>query len=100
LPKGAMLTNANFTKLVPLARDHWGIGPDSVLLVNMPLFHIAGGGWGLAGITMGCRCVLVRESDPAAILRLIPAERITHALLVPAVLQFLLMTPGMDSTDF
>jgi long-chain acyl-CoA synthetase len=44
--------------------------------------------------------VIVRELDPAALVRLVPAEGVTHAFLVPAVLQFMLMVPGVDEADF
>jgi long-chain acyl-CoA synthetase len=38
--------------------------------------------------------------DPAEILRLIPEHGISLALFVPAVLQFLLMMPNVNETDF
>ena len=42
----------------------------------------------------------MRDLDPAALVQLIPAEGVTHAFLVPAVLQFMLMVPGVDDADF
>ncbi len=99
-PKGVMLTNANFFGLLPMAKDMWEITPDSVNLVAMPLFHIGGGGWAVAGMYLGCASVILREMDPAALIDLIAAERITHAFLVPAVLQFMLMVPGAVDADY
>ena len=66
----------------------------------MPMFHIAGSGWSLVGMFHGCRSVVLRDVDPALILELIPRYRITNALFVPAVIQFLLSTPGVDKTDY
>jgi long-chain acyl-CoA synthetase len=43
--------------------------------------------------------VILRDVDPAELLRLIEAEGITHMFVVPAVLMVLLMTPGIDTTD-
>ena len=60
----------------------------------MPLFHIGGGGWAVAGMYQGATSVILRDLDPAALPRLIPEHGITHAFVVPAVLQFLLMVPG------
>ena len=100
LPKGVMLVNSNLDNLVPTATEVWKFTPDAVNFVVMPLFHIAGSGWGLVGITMGCHTVMHREIDPAAILEAIPRYGITHALFVPAVLQFLLMTPGCNDHDY
>ena len=45
-PKGVMLSNDNFFALLPTATSMWELGPDSVNLVAMPLFHIGGGGLG------------------------------------------------------
>mgnify|MGYP001033297134 CR=1 FL=1 len=99
-PKGVMLSNDNFFALLPVATQMWGLDADSVNLVAMPLFHIGGGGWATAGMYTGATSVLVRELDPAALVQLIPKERITHAFLVPAVLQFMLMVPGVEDADF
>ena len=99
-PKGVMLTNANFFGLLPLAKDMWELRNDSVNLAAMPLFHIGGGGWATAGMYLGCTTVVMRDLDPMALVALIEKERITHAFLVPAVLQFMLMTPGIDDADF
>jgi len=100
LPKGVMLTNDNFFKGVMNVTDSWRFTPDSVNLAVMPMFHIAGSGWSMVGLYHGCQTVLVREVDPAQLLRLIEQFGITNAFLVPAVIQFLLVTPGVESTDF
>jgi long-chain acyl-CoA synthetase len=77
-----------------------GLGPDSVSLVAMPLFHIGGGGWVLAGLAVGATNVLVRDVVPADLVDLIERERITHGFLVPAVLQFMLAVPGVADHDY
>ncbi len=100
LPKGAMLSNHNLFALVPAGNEAFGLGDDTVILVVMPLFHVAGAGWALFGLCNGSHNVLLRDVDLAAILRAIPEHRVTHSVFVPAVLQFLLMTPGVDETDF
>jgi long-chain acyl-CoA synthetase len=100
LPKGVMLTNTNlFTAMDGLSRRLL-FTPDSVNLVAMPLFHIGGGGWACVGLTAGCEDVIVREVDPAAIGKIIEERKVTHAFLVPAVLQFMCMLPDISSTDF
>jgi long-chain acyl-CoA synthetase len=100
LPKGVMLTNDN------LAAGLLGLGTEtamserSVSLVAMPLFHIGGSGWAVAGMAYGLHTVLLREVVPGAVLDAIKNERVTHAFLVPAVLMFLLGVPTMADTDF
>ncbi len=99
-PKGVMLTNDNFFGLLPLAKEIWELTPDSVNLVAMPLFHIGGGGWAVAGQYEGATSIILRELDPAGLIRLIGEERITHGFVVPAVLQFVLMVPGAAEADY
>jgi long-chain acyl-CoA synthetase len=99
-PKGVMLTNSNFFGLLPLAREMWELDETSVNLAAMPLFHIGGGGWATAGQYVGASTVILRDLDPAALVRMIPELGITHGFVVPAVLQFMLMVPGVDEADF
>jgi long-chain acyl-CoA synthetase len=100
LPKGVLLTQDNFFKGVLGIAEQWRFTEESVNLALMPMFHIAGAGWSLVGMSFGCRTVVLRDIDPAEILRLIPQHGITNAFMVPAVIQFLLVTPEVDTTDF
>jgi long-chain acyl-CoA synthetase len=100
LPKGVMLTNDNFFQGTVGIAEQWRFTGDSVNLALMPMFHIAGAGWSMVGLHHGCRTVILRDVDPGLILDLIPRHGITNAFMVPAVIQFLLMTPGVESTDF
>ncbi|MFV0525619.1 MAG: long-chain-fatty-acid--CoA ligase [Acidimicrobiales bacterium] len=100
LPKGVELTNRNFFEMLPTASREWGFDTDSVNLVAMPLFHIAGSGWGVVGLYNGGTNILLGDVDPGRILELIPSAGVTNMLLVPAVLQFLTATPGYAETDY
>jgi len=46
------------------------------------------------------KSVILRDLDPAALIKMIPEHGITHAFVVPAVLQFLLMVPGAADADY
>jgi long-chain acyl-CoA synthetase len=99
-PKGVMLTNDNdFCKATGIA-DKWRFDADSVSLAVMPMFHMAGSGWALVGLCEGARTVVLRDTEPAAILEAVARHGITNMLLVPVVIQRLLETPGVESTDF
>ncbi|HEX9260223.1 MAG TPA: long-chain-fatty-acid--CoA ligase [Acidimicrobiales bacterium] len=100
LPKGVQLTNRNLFVALPMYRDLMDMGEGSVNLGAMPLFHIGGGGWSLAGLTFGVTTVIVREIDPAKLVDIIEREGVTHGFLVPAVFQFMLMVPGVENRDF
>jgi long-chain acyl-CoA synthetase len=100
-PKGAQLSHANLLMLVPGALSQFGAWHDrDVNLVCMPLFHIGGSGWALVGFARGVETVLMRDPDPATLLRLIPEYRITKAFMVPALLLFLMQSPQSKTTDF
>jgi long-chain acyl-CoA synthetase len=99
-PKGVQLTQANLAAGLSQYPSLMELGADSTSLVAMPLFHIGGGGWILAGINVGATNVLVRDIVPDQLVELIERERITHAFLVPAVLQFMLAVPGVAERDF
>jgi long-chain acyl-CoA synthetase len=99
-PKGVMLSNKNYFSKATGIADEWRFDGDSVSLAVMPMFHMAGSGWALVGMYEGCTTVVLRDVDPPAILDAIARHGITNLLLVPAVIQFLLGTPGVADTDF
>jgi long-chain acyl-CoA synthetase len=99
-PKGVQITQANLASALSLYPDLLRLGADAVSMVAMPLYHIGGGGWVLAGHAVGATNVLVRDAVPSELVALIPRERITHAFLVPAVLQFMLAVPGVAGQDY
>jgi long-chain acyl-CoA synthetase len=101
LPKGVMLTTSNLLVCFTNLRDSWEFQPGrSVILALMPMFHIAGLGLACMGLYYGCRTVILRDVVPAEILEVLSREGITHAFMVPAVIQMLLQTPGIDTADF
>lgn len=100
LPKGVELTHRNLMVAMDEGARSWSIDADSVALVAMPLFHIAGSGWAVGGFVQGAEQILVYEMDPVEILRLIETHRVTNTLFVPAVLQVLSTFPGVEETDF
>ena len=99
LPKGVMLTNENLFSFIDEVPKQWEFTPTSVSHVVMPTFHIAGSGWGLVSLAMGSRMILDREVDPVRILQEVESHRITHAIYVPAVLQFLQIVPNAHDHD-
>lgn len=101
LPKGVMLTHANLYAGMPgIALEVPEMREGARSLVAMPLYHIGGCGWALASLFAGATCVVVREIVPDRLLRTIVDERIDAAFLVPAVLLFLTMVPGVETADF
>jgi acyl-CoA synthetase (AMP-forming)/AMP-acid ligase II len=103
LPKGVQLTHDNYLAVLhaAIAGGGWAdFEAGATGLVAMPLFHVAGVNVGLLNLVQGCRSVILREIDPNLLLRLIAQEQIRYAFLVPAVINMLLLTPGVETADF
>jgi long-chain acyl-CoA synthetase len=85
-PKGAMMSHrallANQAQLSAI--DPRPVGPDDVLLLALPLFHLYGLNSGLGALAYhGASAVLMERFDPAEALRLIGAHRVSAVLGVP-----------------
>ena len=95
-----MLPIANLGTLVPHVAPAWGFDASSVNIVCMPLFHIGGSGWALCGMWHGGHSILVRDFVPADVLAALERHRVTNALFVPAMLQFMAAVPGAAERDY
>jgi long-chain acyl-CoA synthetase len=100
LPKGVMLSNANLYGAMGFYGDMMELTAESTSMVAMPLFHIGGSGWAIAGMYQGAEMHLLREVNPMVVLDTLVTGKVSHAFLVPAVYQFLLTVPDIASRDF
>ena len=100
LPKGVMLSNENLFSFIDEVPKNWDFTPESVSHVVMPTFHIAGSGLGARepgdGLADDPR---PRGRTRSQILQEVEAHGITHAIYVPAVLQFLQIVPNAHDHD-
>ncbi len=94
------MMHRNFVLFAPQALEDWGgwVAED-VNLVAMPLYHVGGCIWAFLGLYVGTTNILQPEVDPPVILEVIERYRITQVFFVPAVILFLLQTPGAATTD-
>jgi fatty-acyl-CoA synthase len=100
-PKGVPLSEDNYRSFFASAVEAWAdFAAGGSNLVAMPLFHVAGVNTGIVALLQGCRIVIVREIAPAPLLALLSNQRINYAFLVPAVINLLLLEPGVESADF
>ncbi|MDO8769421.1 MAG: AMP-binding protein [Burkholderiaceae bacterium] len=98
-PKGVMSTNLNyFMSLLHFACD-CDFRRDDVLIVDIPLFHIAGSVILTAALTIGSRALVEYAPDPMNILRKTEKERVTY-WVYPATLYLALPSiPGFERFD-
>ncbi len=100
LPKGVVHTHTTtiwaLVTILATADMHDG----DVYLAALPMFHVGS----LTPITLnvysGTTSVVMREFDPVRAWELIQEEKITTALLVPAMLNFMIQVPNLDDFDF
>jgi acyl-CoA synthetase (AMP-forming)/AMP-acid ligase II len=101
LPKGVELSHRAMahSHINGISRE-WGYDPRVHVNLNvLPSFHIAGAGVALMTHALGGRSVTMPDFDPQSALDAIERERVTHAFLVPAMIQFMLQVPGVASRD-
>jgi acyl-CoA synthetase (AMP-forming)/AMP-acid ligase II len=98
-PKGVLLTNANLEYSQVSGRQLYGMNEHTVNLVPSPLFHIGGAGYALTALSQGGKTVLVPDAKPGTLLQAIQQHRVTHAFLVPTLVQDILRAPQLAETD-
>lgn len=100
-PKGVMLTYANLYACYQLCvTDTPGFVPDAKNLVAGPLYSIFGFGAFFSCIYAGATNVLIRMFEPSFVCKIIVAEKITNALLVPIMMKMMMAVEGVDLMDF
>lgn len=102
MPKGVQLTNGNYRAIFEQAGMlEWASYDVGDAVMNaMPLFHVAGVNIGILTAAQGAKAVVLREIDPAAILKLIPEHKIAHAFWVPAVILMLTQIPNVRDINW
>ncbi len=102
-PKGVQLAHRNLFGLrrPDIEDESWQRWTeDDVSLVAMPNFHIGGTGWGISGLYVGAKNVVMPEFDPGQVLDFIQTYRISKLFMVPAALQIVVRDPRAKDTDF
>ncbi|GAA3207875.1 long-chain-fatty-acid--CoA ligase [Actinocorallia longicatena] len=100
LPKGIMLSGRNIGQA--LATMHYEIELDgtSVAMAPIPYFHVSGFGLALVALLNGSALLLEMATDPAALRDLLISRRVSHAALVPTLIQRLIALPGVAEEDW
>jgi long-chain acyl-CoA synthetase len=100
LPKGAELTHANLRVNAGVTREQFGLGPGTVTLGALPLFHSFGQTCVLnATISSGGTVTLLPRFDAEEALRTMERDRVTAFMGVPTMYSALLAAPSVATTD-
>ncbi len=104
LPKGVMLTHANFARYCeldgPSVPSHVAMRADDITLAALPMFHVGGLEYLLRPLFTGATTVLHRDFDVGRILDDIVRCKVTVIGLVPTAMHMMLRHPRSAETDF
>lgn len=89
-PKAAVLRHANLTSYVMSTVEFLGAGEEEATLVSVPSYHIAGISAILTAAYGGRRIVYLPAFTAEDWVRIAATERITHAMVVPTMLDRIL----------
>ncbi|HJQ23671.1 MAG TPA: long-chain-fatty-acid--CoA ligase [Blastocatellia bacterium] len=98
-PKGVMLTHANVIANVRHIEASAEYSPDEIYLHSAPMFHLADGAATFSNGNRGSTQVFIPRFEPVATLAAIERERVSHALLVPTMINFVLQVPALSDYD-
>ncbi len=99
-PRGALLTQANLLSLVDAWLHEMPLDPTCRVLQVTPLFHVGALLMVLCSVLSGSTLVLPAAFQPGHALRLLHEERVTHTLLVPTMIRWMLHEPEVDAHAF
>lgn len=97
-PKSAILKHANLMAYILGSVEFMSAGEDEATLITVPPYHIAGISAVLSSTYAGRRMVQLPNFSAEEWLRLAAEERVTHAFLVPTMLQQIIEHIGADGS--
>lgn len=98
--KGIELTGRNIGIALSPLQHTIKLDRSSVATAPIPFFHIAGIGLALVATLNGSALLLESAASLPDLVELWQRHRVSHAVVVPAVLQVLINVPGVAGADF
>lgn len=98
-PKGVMLTHSNMWSSAIALTTLVGLKEEDRILHAAPMFHLADGAMTQGGILAGSTHVFIPMFTPAATIQAIEAKKVSHALLVPVMIQMVINDPSVKTAD-
>jgi acyl-CoA synthetase (AMP-forming)/AMP-acid ligase II len=96
--KGALLAHRSTTSTALWLATLFGLKAEDTFLACMPAYVNRGGSAGMAPAVVGARTI-VMDFEAEAVLETIEAQRVTHLVLAPVMLERLLSCPGIRQRD-
>jgi fatty-acyl-CoA synthase len=89
-PKAAVLRHRHLTSYILESVDPYSAEEDEAVLVSVPPYHVAGIAAILSSVYAGRRLVYLQQFEPQLWVDTVRKEAITHAMVVPTMLQRIL----------
>ena len=100
LPKGIELTGDNLGRALATMHLEMELDGDGVASAPVPFFHIAGFGLAIVVLVNGAALLLDQPTSPTHLLELLQRHRVTHAVMVPTLLQTIVNMPESKEVDW
>ena len=100
LPKGIMLSGDNMSQALAILHYDAGFDSTSVALSPIPFFHISGFGTAVVATLNGSALLLDTETEPNALVDLLVRRRVSHAAVVPTLVQRMVNLPAAATADW
>ncbi|MEH6582951.1 MAG: long-chain fatty acid--CoA ligase [Halioglobus sp.] len=98
-PKGVVHSHKALWASALGALADFKVGRDSVYLHAAPMFHMADFAGTMNATLCGASNLILQSFDPGKVLAAIGEHRVTHSLLVPAMIKMLLAHPEVTTAD-
>jgi len=99
-PKGVELTGSAIGHAMAPMTQVCGMELGSVATAPVPFFHVAGLMLAMTSTVAGCTLLLRNPASMSELRSFLVDERVSHAVLVPTLLQMLLSEPGVHEADW
>lgn len=99
-PKGIVLTGRSLGQALATMHHDMELDTTSVALAPIPYFHVSGLGLALVANLNGAALLLELETEPAALVDLLVRRRVSHAAVVPTLIQRMVNLPAARTADW
>jgi fatty-acyl-CoA synthase len=96
-PKAAVLRHRHLASYILSTVELAGASDSEASIISVPPYHIAGVASALSSTYSGRRVVYLESFEPAEWVKLVRAERVTHAMVVPTMLNRILDAVEADA---
>ncbi|SDJ41104.1 Acyl-CoA synthetase (AMP-forming)/AMP-acid ligase II [Frankineae bacterium MT45] len=100
IPKGIMLSGDSLGQALATMHYEMELDTTSVAMAPIPYFHISGLGLAMVANLNGAALLLDMATEPTALVELLVRRRVSHAAVVPTLIQRMVNLPASRDADW